>query len=470
MAALRARELGAGVALVERGRLGGTCTNDGCVPTRVWAKAARLLREARQFEDYGLAGVQPAVDFQRLIDRTQSVVYLIHEKKQVSGHLSAMGVGVYENAGDAHFVDEHTVALPDGTQLQADKIIVCTGGHARRLAFPGSEHALTHHDLWSIKELPSSAVILGASATGCQLASILAAFGVHVWLGNRGSHILGTEDELVSEEMARELQNHGIELILNIASIDGLEREPAGGGLTLHLKQGDERRSISTDAVLIALGWESNLETLSLDAAHVKTDRGYILVDDYQRTSVPHIFAAGDITGRMMLVQSAGYEGRLAAENAVLGVGLPYKHQIVPHGGFTDPEYASVGLTEAQARAQGDVAVATVRYSELDRALVDGHTEGFCKLVVSEETHRILGAHIVGEQALEIVELVAAGMAADMWVEQLAELELAYPTYTAIVGLAARRLLAQLGVMPIAPQWLALGQVRPAEWEQGQVP
>ena len=140
----------------------------------------------------------------------------------------------------------------------------------------------------------------------------------------------------------------------------------------------------------------------------------------------------------------------------------------MPHGGFTDPEYGSVGLTETQARAQADCVVAVVPYTDLDRAVIDDRTPGFGKLIVSQETHRILGAHVVGEQALEIVHLVAAAMSADMWVEQLAELEIAYPTYTAVVGLAARQIVRELGVMPLAAQWRALGQPGIAEWERSE--
>jgi dihydrolipoamide dehydrogenase len=201
----------------------------------------------------------------------------------------------------------------------------------------------------------------------------------------------------------------------------------------------------------------------------VETQRSYVVVNEYLQTSVEHIFAAGDITGRMMLVQSGSYEGRIAAENAVLGLGQPYNHRIVPHGGFTDPEYGSVGLTEEEARDSGqDIAVALVPYTDLDRAVIDDHVEGFCKLIVSRDTHRLLGAHVVGEQALEVIQLVAAGMAAEIWIEQLAELELAYPTYSAAVGLAARRLVRDLGVMPLAPQWRALAAAPEAEWERSE--
>jgi pyruvate/2-oxoglutarate dehydrogenase complex dihydrolipoamide dehydrogenase (E3) component len=168
----------------------------------------------------------------------------------------------------------------------------------------------------------------------------------------------------------------------------------------------------------------------------------------------------------MMLVQSAGYEATAAAENAMMGIGQPQKHQIVPHGGFTAPEYGSVGLTEAKARAGQEVEVSVVPFLDMDRAVIDGHTNGFCKLIVSRETHRILGAHVAGEQALEIVQLVAAGMTADMWIEQLAEMEISYPTYTAIVGVAARRIVRDLGVRPVSPQWRTLGKTHLAEWER----
>jgi dihydrolipoamide dehydrogenase len=168
----------------------------------------------------------------------------------------------------------------------------------------------------------------------------------------------------------------------------------------------------------------------------------------------------------MMLVQSAGYEALAAAENAVLGVGNRQQHTIVPHGGFTDPEYGSVGLTEEQARARSDVVVATVSYANLDRAVIDGRAEGLCKLIVSSDNHRILGAHVAGEQALEIIHVAAAAMAADMWIEQLAELQIAYPTFTAVLGLAARSIVRQLGVLPLSAQWLTLGEHKTSEWER----
>jgi dihydrolipoamide dehydrogenase len=276
--------------------------------------------------------------------------------------------------------------------------------------------------------------------------------------------ILPVEDESVSRSIQHAFAKRGIRILTGTGGVDHIEKGEEG--LALFYKTDDGPQRLDVEAVIMATGWPGNVESLNLEAAGVKAERGYIVVDDSLRTSVEHIYAAGDITGRMMLVQSASYDARVAAENAVLGPGQRYKHQIVPHGGFTDPEYGSVGLTEAQAKAKEEVVVAEVQFLDLDRAVVDGHTEGFCKLIVSRENHRILGAHVVGEQALEIVHLVAAGMASDIWVEQLAELEIAYPTYTSGVGLAARRIVRELGVMPLAAEWQALGKPHLAEWER----
>ena len=463
-AALRARELGAQVALIERGDLGGTCTNDGCVPTRVLAHAARLIREASQYERYGLVGEPPTVDFPRLLARTQEMVYRIHDKKQIRSHLADMAVTLHTRTGGVRFEDAHTLVCADGTTVQAEKIIIAAGGHARRFPFPGSEHALTHSDVWTMTELPRSLAIVGGAATGCQLASVFAAFGATVHMFEVGPRLLGVEDEAISRGIMQAFERRGIEMTTGIGGIERIERRD--GLLELFYRRDGEIRSLTTDAVLLAIGWQANSEDLNLAAAGIECERGYVRVDDSLQTTAPNIFAAGDITGRMMLVQSAIAEGALAAESAVLGTGGRGDHRIVPHGGFTDPEYGSVGLTEAQARARDECAVAVVPYTQVDRAVIDGHTEGFCKLIVSQTSHRLLGAHIVGEQAVELLQMIAAGMSADMWVEQLAELELAYPTFAAVIGLAARQIARELGVVPVAAAWRTPETLGATEWER----
>ena len=472
-AALRARELGATVALVERDRLGGVCTNDGCVPTRALAHAARLRRDGQQFAGHGLIGAAPELDFGALMGRVRSVVDEVHQKKQLARHLARSGATIHEGSG--RFLGPNLLAVSD-ERLEASRFVIACGGHARRLSFPGQELAITHSDIWSLETLPASMTVVGAAATGCQLASIFQTLGVQVTLLDLAPRILPAEDAAVSSVLAEALEQRGVDLRLGIAGIERMERiEPQHGAngdaadsatLRLHYRLGEQLVSTDSQVVVLAVGWPGNIDDLGLEAAGVRTERGYVAVDDALRTSAPHVFAAGDITGRMMLVQSATYEARIAAENAVASGDLRASHGIVPHGGFTDPEYAGVGLTEAQASERHDCAVATVPYADLDRAVIDGRTEGFCKLIVARKGRRILGAHVVGEQATEVVQLVATAMASGARIEALAQLELAYPTFTAIVGLAARQLVRELGVVSLAPAWRALLDPRAAEWER----
>jgi pyruvate/2-oxoglutarate dehydrogenase complex dihydrolipoamide dehydrogenase (E3) component len=465
-AALRARELGAGVALVERERLGGTCTNDGCVPTRVLAHAARLVRDAHQFADYGLVGEPPEVDFPKLLERTRRLVEEVHEKKRLVERLEDAGVDVFAGVGAARFAGESSLVLGDGRRLEAEKFVLCAGGHARRLGLPGAEFALTHSDVWTLRDLPRSVAVVGAAATGCQLASVFAAFGARVSLLELAPRILAAEDEAVSAAVAEAFERRGIELVTGIDGVTRIEESPEGRRLVY--SRGGEEGALEVAAVVFAVGWPGNADELDLAAAGVEVGQGgYVLVDDTLRTAEPHVFAAGDLTGRMMLVQSATHEAEVAAENAVLDGTRTLRHAVVPHGGFTDPEYGSVGLTEEEARREHDCAVAVVPYADLDRGIIDGRTGGSCKLVVSRASRRILGAHIVGEQAVEVVQIAATGMRAGMRVEQLADLELAYPTFTAVVGLAARRISRDLGLVPRAPSTGSDGseRLRAAEWE-----
>jgi pyruvate/2-oxoglutarate dehydrogenase complex dihydrolipoamide dehydrogenase (E3) component len=370
--------------------------------------------------------------------------------------------------GEAGFSGPHTLSLPDGRVLEADRIILCAGGRARRLDFQGAEMALTHSEIWQMKVLPKSVVVVGAAATGCQLASIFATFGAQVDLLDVAPRILAMEDEAVSGEVSAGFLRQGIRIHTGIGGIQRLEQaSQPGKPLRLYLSGEGSPPVLEAEAVILSTGWLGNLDALHLEAAGVERRGSYVQVDDSLRTTAPHIYAAGDITGRMMLVQTAGSEALVAAENAVLDGNLRLDRRVSPHGGFTDPEYASVGLTEDQARKEGlDYITATVPFSELDRAVIDGHPYGLCKLIVSRENHRILGVHVAGEQALEVVHLVAAGISADMWVEQLAEMEIAYPTFAAVVGLAARSIVQDLGVRPLVPQWRALGRPPAAEWEK----
>ena len=460
-AALRGAELGARVALIERDRPGGTCTDDGCAPTRVLAKAARLVRDAEQLADYGLSAPPPTLDLAALMVATQRTVYELHEKKQLVSHLEGAGIRLVRGQGPATFVDPHHLRAGD-TTIGADRVVIACGGHARRLPFPGSELAMTHSDIWMLRDVPPALCIVGGAATGLQLASIFAAFGSRVAVLEMAPRIVPGEDAEISAALGEAFAANGVAVRTGIGGVDEIRRTDAG--LAVRYRSGDEVLETQATAVVLAVGWPGNLDDLGLDAAGVATARGSVTVDEALRTSVPHIWAAGDVTGRMMLVQSATYEGRVAAENALGPSNRALHHTIVAHGGFTDPEYGSVGLSEADAG--DDAVIGRVAYADLDRAVVDRRTEGFCKLVVNRSSRLILGAHVVGEQAVEVVQIAAAAMAAGMPVERLAEIEFAYPTFTSIVGLAARQVVHALRLGSEEAAWEAMGRPRQAEWER----
>jgi pyruvate/2-oxoglutarate dehydrogenase complex dihydrolipoamide dehydrogenase (E3) component len=228
----------------------------------------------------------------------------------------------------------------------------------------------------------------------------------------------------------------------------------------------DQERSRTADVIITAVGWPGNLDKLNLLAAGVQMKGSYIQVDDHLRTSAANIYAAGDVTGQIMLVQTASHQARYAAEHALLGGSLYKLNTSIPHGGFTDPEYAGIGLTEEQARKSMPYVVAVVPYADMDRAVIDDHTIGFCKLIVDMETHQVIGAHVVGEQAIEVVQIVATAMEAKMPVEHLATIEFAYPTFAAIIGLAARQITIEMNWIPVESHWQGLSRRRIAEWER----
>src|SRR5215216_3690072 len=269
------------------------------------------------------------VNFVRLLNHTEDVVRTVQEKKQLRAQLEAADVRVFDGVGDASFLDSHTLALGNGSSVQAEKFILCVGGHARRIPLPGGEHALTHSDVWTMKGLPESVAVVGGAATGCQLASVFAAFGSRVTLLEVSPRILAAEDEAVSQGVAEAFGRRGIEIVSGIGGIERLGKE--NGHLRLFYTKNGEAHTLAAETVMFAVGWPGNVEGLNLEAVGVETRRGgYVLVDDALRTSAPHIFAAGDITGRMMLVQSATNEGNLAAEQTVLGGEHGYRHTIVP--------------------------------------------------------------------------------------------------------------------------------------------
>jgi pyruvate/2-oxoglutarate dehydrogenase complex dihydrolipoamide dehydrogenase (E3) component len=445
VAALRAGDLGAKTALVTRDEFGGMAANDGPVPVRTLAHAARLIRDARQLGQYGIVVSEPSLDYQRLLARVKEVVNDVRAHSTFRSQIDSLGVAVHEKAGTARFVDAHTVETESGIRLRADKIIICTGGLSRLLSVPGSQFTATHSDAWGLTSVPPSMIVIGAGATGVQVASIFNAFGSQIQLFQTGPRILPTEDEEVSAAVAAGFRESGIAVREDFGVIESFEKTPAG--VRMFFSRNGRRESVEATLAVTAIGWVADTAGLDLNNADIETDaRGFIRVNEFLQTSVPHIFAAGDVTGRLMLVPQAIQDGFVAGTNGVRGATMKLPGQVAPIGSFTDPEYAQVGLTEAKARAAHDILTALVGFDSTTRTIIDGRTSGFCKLIVDRQTREILGCHVVGERAVEITQVAAVAIAARMRVDELAQVPLSFPTYAGALGRVAAKVTRQLNL------------------------
>jgi len=440
-AALRAAELGARVAVLEADRTGGTCVNTGCVPTRVLAKTARLMRDVRTTDAYGIAVGEHRIEWASTVARVQERVDAVRSIKDEARRFEAAGIDLVLE-GRARFEDANTLALESGRRVQGESIIVCVGGHSRLLPIPGAELATVPEHVLDLPELPGRVAIIGAGNTGAQLVTVFNAFGAHVTVLDLAPRILMASDASISEAVAAAFVEQGVTVLTGLDGVESLAR--VEGGIELTWRAGAANASADFDVVIMATGWPADVDDLGLENAGLTAEHSAIPVDQYFRTAIPHIFAVGDANGRDMLVQAAVFEGEAAAENAVLDANRRTPHHLLPAGGFTDPDYAGVGLTRDQALERDPLCiVATVPYTALDRAVIDDRQRGFLTLIADRRRELILGAHAVGENAIEVVQSVTTAMAAGIDVATLAGVKFAYPTYSAVIGLAARALLAE---------------------------
>ena len=445
VAALRAGDLGARTILVTSGEFGGMAANDGPVPVRTLAHAARLIREAQQLSQYGISSTAPVLDYSRLLQHVREVADDVRRHAAFRSQLETAGVAIHERTGRAHFVDEHTIETANGLQLQADRIILCAGGISRKLPVPGFEFTSTHSDAWGLKALPESMLVVGGGATGAQVASVFNAFGSRIQWFEAGPRVLRTEDEDVSEVVAAAFRSAGIIVRENFGTIERFEKTSTG--VRMVFRKDGEHDSAEASVVVVAVGWVADAAGLRLANTGVALDtRGFVQVDDHLRTSSPHIFAAGDITGRLMLVPEAIQDGFVAATNAVLGAKETRRRTVSPIGSFTDPEYAQVGLTEVRARETHETLVVRINFDSTARTIIDGRTTGFCKLVVDRESRRILGCHVVGERAVEIAQVASIAISSGMQIDHLARVPLSFPTYAGVLGRLAASATRQLNL------------------------
>ncbi len=279
---------------------------------------------------------------------------------------------------------------------------------------------------------------------GAQVASIFNALGSSVTICQAGPRIIASEDTEISDAVAAAFREDGMTIYQGFGRIERIE--PATSGVRVILA-GAEQPALEAELVVCAVGWRADTDALNLQHAGVGLNaRGFIEVDDSLRTSASHVYAAGDVLGRSMLVPPAVRDGFIAGNNAAGAERLTLPASVEPIGSFTDPEYAKVGLTEEQARQQYDSIVSRASYAETTRPIIDGRTRGFCKLVIDRSTRQLLGCHIVGERAVEVAQMAAIVMTAGMTVDTLARIPLSFPTYANVFGRAALRAIRELGI------------------------
>ncbi|MDI3317230.1 MAG: mercury(II) reductase [Bacillota bacterium] len=407
-AAIRASEAGARVAMVERGTVGGTCVNVGCVPSKALLRAAEVYHLAAHPPFAGLRTRAEGVDVGALVAGKDALVSRMRREKYTD-LIEAYGWELV--AGEASFRDGERVVVrgPEGERvLEADRFLVATGARPAVPPVPGLEEAgfLTSTEVLALDRLPRSVVVLGAGYVALELGQLLRRLGAEVTLMQRGPRLLRDQEPEIGEALRRVLEGEGIRVRTGVQPVR-VERTGAGR-LVRYRPAGTgpaAEGAVEAEEVLVATGRLPHTEPLALARAGVALGpRGGVQVDGGLRSSNPAIYAAGDVTGGPQYVYVAAHEGRLAAENAL---GLAHREvdlSVLPSVIFTDPSVASVGLTEAAARQAGyDVRTAVLPLEAIPRALVNRATTGLYKLVADASSGRLLGAHLLAEEAGEVI-------------------------------------------------------------------
>ena len=435
-AAIRAGQYGLKTALVEKqARLGGTCLLVGCIPTKALLQTADVWERFVHADKEGIQCENPRLDYPKVKDRKDGIVtkhsngvgMLLKRAKveRIAGYATLKGGGKVEVRSDA------------GVQtLEARNIIVATGSEARMLPGlePDPELILTNIEILNLTTVPKSLIVIGAGAVGVEFASIFKRFGTDVTVIEMLPRVVPVEDEDISKELERNFRKQGIRVETG-ARAENIQKTGQGVKLTLTKKDGKQEQ-LEAEKLLVAVGRKPNTENIGIENTKIELDRGFIKVDQWQQTAEPGVYAIGDVVaGTPQLAHVATREGMIAVAHMAGKEAVPINKTRIPGCTYTEPGIGSVGLTEAQARAAGrKVRVGRFPFGGNSRATILGHHEGFVK-VVADETHgEILGVHIIGPEAFELIAEAVAAMEAEATVDVMMQTIHAHPTLYEAVG------------------------------------
>ncbi len=423
IAAIRAAQLGMAVTLIEESEtLGGICLNWGCIPSKSLLRNAEVLRLVQEADKFGITVGEVTTDFGAAITRSREVV-----TKLVNGVAFLMrknGVEVIKGRG--RLLSEQTIEiLPSGQTVAASQIIIATGARPKQL--PGlaadGRSSFTYREAMELRQLPPSCLIVGGGAIGAEFAHIYSSYGVRVTVVEALARLLPQEDQEISRELTRQFERRGI-AVKTGSLIQGSER--SGEGWRLHLESGE---MVEAEMVLTATGVQANIENLGLEDLGIELDRGVIKVDPHMRTNVPGIYAIGDVTGAPLLAHAASAEGVIAVETAAGREVSALDKELVPRCTYCQPQVASTGITEEQAKERGyQVRVGKFPFSANGKAIAMGDTVGFVKIVVDAATGKLLGTHAIGPEVTELLPEMVMAAWSGVRADQFEALVHAHPT------------------------------------------
>ncbi|MCW5936400.1 MAG: dihydrolipoyl dehydrogenase [Fimbriimonadaceae bacterium] len=434
VAAIRAALLGAKVVCVEKEFHGGTCLNWGCIPSKAMIASVERLHAVKHAADFGVEiKGDIGFDFKKMSDRRDKIV------KTLRGGVGMLfkKKGVESMEGYARLTGPNTVTVEkDGKSqsIKAKNIILAMGSKIIVPPIPGLEggrdqNIWTSDDAVTAPFLPKRILIIGGGVIGVEFGFVFNGLGSEVTVVEMMPRVLPMMDEDLGTELGKQLSRQGIKLMTSTA-VERLER--AGEGWKVHVKtSAGEQQQVEVDVVLVAVGRRAFTDEMGLEQAGVKLHRGGIEVNDFMQTSVPNIYAIGDVTGRVQLAHTASYEGQVAAENCVRGPSRRADRRAIPNCIYTNPEVASVGLTEGEAKEQGyDVMVGKFAFRPLGKAMAAGEQEGFVKVVAEHKYGEVLGVHVIGAHATDLIAQAVTAIKLEATVDAMVDTIHAHPTMT----------------------------------------